>query len=267
MHRQLRELDRWYDEQQRPASRGGDGLRRFLVGGTTVVVAVLATVHVLGTQGIVLSLDGLSRRVGPGPVEPATGDGVYVFIAHQPGRPDVPVGYDPCTPIRVEVNTKYAPPDADGILADALVAVTRATGIKFVQAGETERLPQPRAVPRAGTAPTVLVAWTTPKVVPRLAGSTVGLGGSTWSAFDTGPRRYAAGTVSLDSPWFWRLATRPGGEAIARSVVMHEFGHVLGLHHVDDPRELMNEKNVGLTTWGPGDRRGLAILGRLPCRG
>ncbi len=46
---------------------------------------------------------------------------------------------------------------------------------------------------------------------------------------------------------------------------MHELGHVVGLNHVHDRRELMNGANLGRTVFGPGDRRGLALLGQGPC--
>ena len=46
---------------------------------------------------------------------------------------------------------------------------------------------------------------------------------------------------------------------------MHELGHVVGLDHVKDRHELMNPEYLGLDTWGPGDRQGLAVLGAGPC--
>lgn len=48
-------------------------------------------------------------------------------------------------------------------------------------------------------------------------------------------------------------------------MLLHEFGHVFGLAHVDSPGELMYRRNVGRTTFGPGDREGLRRLGRGPC--
>ena len=48
---------------------------------------------------------------------------------------------------------------------------------------------------------------------------------------------------------------------------MHELGHVVGLAHVDDSREVMYADNVGVTQFGSGDLAGLAALGRGRCGG
>src|SRR6185369_3613929 len=64
MHRQLAALDRWYAEQAFPDTRGGDGRRRFLVATTTVVIGLLATGHLLHSQGYDLGLDGVHARRG-----------------------------------------------------------------------------------------------------------------------------------------------------------------------------------------------------------
>ena len=48
-------------------------------------------------------------------------------------------------------------------------------------------------------------------------------------------------------------------------MITHELGHVLGLAHVDDPRQLMFAENLGTTTLADGDRRGLAALGAGAC--
>ena len=50
-----------------------------------------------------------------------------------------------------------------------------------------------------------------------------------------------------------------------QAIVDHEFGHLVGLDHVDDPGELMAEVNIGRTSYGPGDLEGLARLGAIPC--
>jgi hypothetical protein len=114
----------------------------------------------------------------------------------------------------------------------------------------------------------VLVAWTTPEQVPGLAGRVAGLGGSSRVVDDlSGRSTYVTGTVSLDAPALAATLARPGGAALVRAVVLHELGHVVGLAHVDDARELMYRDNVGQTSFGSGDLAGLAALGRGRCVG
>lgn len=51
-----------------------------------------------------------------------------------------------------------------------------------------------------------------------------------------------------------------------RGVVLHEFGHLLGLAHVKDPTQLMNPVGVpGINDLQAGDLEGLAKLGRGSC--
>jgi hypothetical protein len=139
--------------------------------------------------------------------------------------------------------------------------------------GSTHELPEENGsrhhLDRAGARdPVVLIAWTTAQHVSALEGRTVGLGGSTATAdYPGAPRHYIGGAVSLDAPDLARMLSRPQGRALVRAVVMHELGHVVGLAHVADAHELMNAENDGLTSFGPGDRRGLAALGGGHCFG
>ncbi len=49
-------------------------------------------------------------------------------------------------------------------------------------------------------------------------------------------------------------------------VLRHEFGHVIGLGHVDDPSQLMNPQGVaGIDDYQSGDLYGLAQLGKGRC--
>jgi hypothetical protein len=73
------------------------------------------------------------------------------------------------------------------------------------------------------------------------------------------------GIVALNSEVFDDLLGRRNGEALARAIVMHELACVAGLNHVHDRNELMHDDNVGKTEFGPGDRRGLALLGQGRC--
>jgi hypothetical protein len=276
MHRQLRDLDRWYAATAAPAPRGGglrEAGRRLMVSLATAVVAVIAALVVLHHQGIVVDLGGVARRVGAGPAEAADGSGSYAFMATQPGRAGVPVTYDPCHPLHVVVNDDLAPADGEAVVRSALAAVSTATGLRFLRDGVTDELPgRDRPVQDLGRygrgwSP-VLVAWTTPRVDPGLTGNVAGRGGSA-SVGDplTGERRFVTGSVSLDAPAMRSILGRPDGLAEARAILMHELAHVVGLAHVDDPGELMHRDNVGRTGFGPGDLRGLAALGRGPCTG
>ena len=183
MHRQLAALDRWYAEQAAPTYRGGDGRRRFLVATVTVVIALLATGHLLHKQGFTLGIDGVHERRGEGPSTTLPGSDAYRFVAHQPGRPDDPVTYDPCSTIHLVVNDTLAPAGSARILAKASAAVASATGLRLVVDGRTDEAPtrdRPLRDPvryGRGWSP-VLVAWTTPAQVPGLKGRPAGLGGS-----------------------------------------------------------------------------------------
>lgn len=57
---------------------------------------------------------------------------------------------------------------------------------------------------------------------------------------------YVSGIVYLDGDDAPRMVTHDNGRAYVKAVVLHELGHLIGLGHVDDPGELMNESNTGL---------------------
>jgi len=268
MARLLRELDDLDAGRVRRRRRGRPVLRTALVGLLACGIVSVFAVSLLEKQfGVSLTRDGFRRShpLGTPPVG-RTGSGSFRFMAHQPGEPGRPVAYDPCRPIEYQVNASLAPPGGDRIVEDAAAEVGRATGLVFRRLEDTDRLPDaPRARFRVDREP-VLVAWTTPDVVPGLAGRVAGLGGSTAVEDSyTGARRYVTGTVSLDAPQLMEVLHRTDGAAQVRAIVMHELGHLVGLDHVADPQELMYRDNVGLLGFGPGDRQGLAALGSGRC--
>jgi predicted Zn-dependent protease len=72
------------------------------------------------------------------------------------------------------------------------------------------------------------------------------------------------GQVDLDAPELEEMLDDGDSDEV-RAVIMHELGHVLGLAHVGSPFELMYETSMGINQYGPGDREGLARLGRAAC--
>lgn len=184
-----------------------------------------------------------------------------------------PIAYDPCRFIPIVVNLRTAPAAAQIVVAQALYEISQATGLQFTQEGLTDEPPAEDRSPfqpeRYGDrwAP-VLIAWSDEAEMPILAGDIAGTGGSTSiPAVDPSDMRvYVTGQVVIDGPQVSQLLLDPHGTAMARSVVMHELGHLVGLDHVDSPNELMNARSDGTTVFfGPGDLHGLAKLGSGPC--
>lgn len=247
----------------RPGSR--DLPRRVGVGAVVVLVVLTLTTFVAHKElGISVDARGL-HRAGPLGRPPAVAHGVgsFEFLATQPHDGE-PVTYDPCKPIRYVVNDSLAPAGTDGLLQDAVRRVSVASGLVFELEGTSDRLPGSPGEPLM-TRP-VLVAWTTPQIVPQLAGRVAGIGGSTAVTTDSGvERQYVTGEVALDAPQLSEVLARPYGGLQVRAIIMHELGHLVGLAHVADRRELMYRDNVGQLDFGPGDREGLAALGSGRC--
>jgi len=204
-------------------------------------------------------------RLGSVP-DVAHGKGPFAFMAHQQ-RSEDPVSYDPCHALHVEVNPRGAPADYLSLVQTAMDHTAAATGFRFEYDGPTDDLvTDDRSIDPGSDAPPVLVAWTSSDEISDLGGDVAGLGGSVWVETRPGLRQYVTGVVALDVAEFATIGLREDARAEEQAIIDHEFGHLVGLAHVRDDGELMNDDNVGRTTYGPGDREGLAALGSTPCR-
>jgi hypothetical protein len=234
-----------------------------------VLPGLLVTALVLGGLVLVSPSHEMTRlralfgfggeRLGRVPDVP-TGVGEFKFSMTQPGSDDDPVGYNPCKPIQLIVNPQGAPDHWQELVDTAIEHTEGATGLKFDDLGETDDRDFTRGR-GFGVRRPVLVAFADEDEFPDLAGDVAGVGGSSAMQISPDHREYVTGIVVLDTDVF----TDDGDQTEQQAIVDHEFGHVVGLDHVHDPRELMNEDNVGLTTYGPGDREGLARLGAIDC--
>ncbi|RJS46469.1 hypothetical protein [Nocardioides cavernaquae] len=191
------------------------------------------------------------------------GGGSFAFSALQAdGR--TPVTYDPCQPIRLQINPENAPPDHRKLVERAVVHTSEATGFEFDILGTTDSRKVGQPLDQDAAPPPVLVMWADEHEFGALAGGTAGVAGSTKLTVSPSFSRYITGFVVLDRVNFDQMAELHADEP-AQAIVDHEFGHLVGLSHVKDSGELMHEENVGQTSYGPGDREGLARLGNVAC--
>ncbi len=204
------------------------------------------------------------------PLPPPPEGGAHAFVSFQTDGV-TPVAYDPCRPVHYVIRPDGAPPGGEGLVREAVARISQVTGLQFVYRGATDEAPAPERElfqpDRYGRrwAP-VLIAWETEEANPALAGDVVGVAGSVPASLGDGPRVYLTGTVSLDAPRFAEILRGRGGRSIARSIVLHELGHLIGLGHVDDEAQLMfPEARREVPDFAAGDLTGLAVLGAGVC--
>lgn len=269
MMRRLRELDRL------DARHGlGAAVPRRNVGRSREWVPYVAAPLVL--IAIAVAVPGglpveVRRLVGVGPerLAPAietTTSGAHAFMHRSPGT-DRPVTWDPCKPVRYEVNPKGGPSDATDLVREAAAVTSGLTGLRFEYVGTTDSRPawdRPFIPTLGSNRKPALVSWATAKEVPALEGDVAGVGGAAAVEDDHGRMHLKGGGVTLDIESFNDMEMRPDARDVQRRVVLHEFGHLVGLGHVKDLGELMHPGGPALR-FGPGDREGLAILGQGEC--
>ncbi len=212
--------------------------------------------------------DADASRLSPSPPQRSSSTAYTFLSTTTSGRP---VGFDPCRPIHLVVNTDEAPRGGQELVKEAAAAVSAATGLVLTVDGRTTEAPtiSRRSVDEGlygnRWAP-VLVAWTHESANSELAGRVVGIGGPAMAPYrDPADLHYVTGAVLLDAPAFDHILDEPDGRETARSIVMHELGHLVGLGHVADERQLMFESMVGQTGFGDGDLEGLRRVGLGPC--
>ncbi len=157
--------------------------------------------------------------------------------------------WNACAPIRYAVNTSKMPAWAPKEIRYALREASAATGLRFAAAGTTNHVPFARKETPYPDNVDLVFAFSTPRTVPDLAGSTIGLGGAAYTGsvvFDGG--------VTLD-------VAQKTTKAKWREVVLHEVGHAMGLGHVRDRKQVMVSGATGKNlAYAKGDLTGLGKL-------
>jgi hypothetical protein len=197
-------------------------------------------------------------------------DPSFAFLLTQPASTE-PVAFDPCRPVHYVVRPDGAPAGGLELLPQALAEVSAATGLQFIDDGATDEAPaasRPNFLPdRYGDrwAP-VLIAWSTPAEFSELSGPVIGLAGSEPVSADGDQLALVSGQVVLDADQLGEVLSLNGGRAVAVATITHELGHLVGLAHVSDQRQLMYPSARPLVaTFGRGDLTGLAALGLGRC--
>ena len=195
---------------------------------------------------------------------PASRGGLSAFLELR--SDGLPVGFDPCRPVRVVVNVDGAPEGAIELVDEVSGVLASVTGLVFVVDGVANEEPRAERLSydpdRYGQRwSPVLVAWTDETAVPDLEGDAIGVGGPSFVGLEDQELYAVSGAVFAD--------VDRGSDTVTgtnRAILLHEFGHALGLDHVDDPTQIMNPEAT-VDDLGVGDLGGFATLGAIPCAG
>ncbi len=174
---------------------------------------------------------------------PEAGEYAWLFAARS--------GFDPCTPISYVVGSERLPENGLTLIRQVLGEVTDISGLTFSYSGLTSDFPDSSYRQIAAD---VWIGWMAPADGDVFAGDrgtgVAGRGGHS-SSGSNALQGFAAlkSSGDLAPPSAYEIGT-----------LRHEIGHMLGLGHVTSDAEVMRPGGP-TRDWGPGDRRGLWLLG------
>lgn len=169
--------------------------------------------------------------------------------------------WDPCKTIQYQVNWAHAPEHAEADLAAALAALHGATGLRFEYTGTSDETPQTGRSKdlRSGGRSPVLIAWSGITDSDLLADGKLAKGVAYWVEIGQ-VREYRGGAIVINAERAGTL--HPGfGRRGHATLLLHEWGHVLGLAHSDAGDSVMHHALArGDGRLGPSDEDALMAL-------
>lgn len=159
----------------------------------------------------------------------------------------------------------------------AVAAFSEASGLRFRYVGSVKT--RSNGMTPEGGPPLVIVFGGTKSkgrygYGKTLRGQVAGVGGVQWLERGRKPHEIVSGYVVIDAKALrgrtGRVDRRPPDQRPpdpVRALYMHEFGHAVGLDHVEDRRQLMYPvlDPQRPDAFGKGERRALAKMGRQSC--
>ena len=171
--------------------------------------------------------------------------------------------WDPCRTLPYWTNLKLAPANGRKLVKQAFRKIHAATGLRFKRSGSTTKVPFSTGPDSSQhVAYGLVIAWSTPRKVPGLSGSTAGLGGSTAQRVGNDPWRYVYGGAVFDATQ--KLPVKGWGKGKSTgALLLHEIAHALGLDHVQARTQIMypSQQSGFRGRYEAGDLNGLHKVG------
>lgn len=194
--------------------------------------------------------------------------GSFTF-AERDGR-GRPARWNPCERIQLVVNPRNAPPGALPDLRAAVALLARVSGYRLVLSGPTSSAVTSdwgtTEARTGGRWPAVLVAGSMPD---GYALPDDGSSGLVRTAVIDGPgdsKDIVSGSIVFNARQNSLYTSGSGAGGHRVELYLHELGHILGLGHARDEREVICPVIGGASGLGPGDRAGLRALLAGGCR-